>query len=423
LLVIYDQNAFIMDEKVFSKYQKFVIALLAFLQFTIVLDFAVLSPLGAQLMQVLSLTTSQFGMAVSVYAFSAGISGILTAGFADKFDRKKLLLFFYSGFIIGTFLCGIAPGYKFLLGARIIAGLFGGVISSISFAIVTDLFKMEVRGRVMGFVQMAFSTSQVMGIPIGLYLANKIGWHAPFLMITCFSLAVYFSIFFYLRPIDAHLKIKSDKNPFQHLLKIIGKREYLRAFIFNALLVTGGFMLMPFGSAFSVHNLGIIIEKLPMLYFVTGIFSMASAPLIGQFSDKVGKYYIFLLGSTLTMIIVLIYSNLGITAFWFATALNVLLMVGVMGRLISSSALITAIPVPADRGAFMGINSSIQQFSGGIASVIAGAIVSQSKSGALLHYDIIGYIVAVAVVITVAMLYMINKFVMQKSVKMATAQV
>ena len=124
----------------FSRYQAFVIAVLAFLQFTIVLDFMVLSPLSAILLDELSITTSQFGLVVSAYAFSAGASGLLAAGFADKFDRKKLLLFFYTGFIIGTLLCGIAPNYEFLLMARIVTGLFGGVIGSIIYAIITDLF-------------------------------------------------------------------------------------------------------------------------------------------------------------------------------------------------------------------------------------------------------------------------------------------
>lgn len=193
------------ENQAFNNYQIFVVALLAILQFSIVLDFMVLSPLGAQLMQELDVTTAQFGWVVSAYAFSAGFSGILAAGFADKFDRKKLLLFFYTGFIVGTFLCGLAPDYHLLLGARIVTGLFGGVIGSISFAIITDLFALEVRGRVMGFVQMAFSVSQIMGIPAGLYLANHWGWHAPFLMITGVSLLVYLSIWMYLKPIDAHL--------------------------------------------------------------------------------------------------------------------------------------------------------------------------------------------------------------------------
>src|SRR6476646_918277 len=180
--------------KRFSSYEKFVITILALTQFTVVLDFMVMSPLGDMLMKSMNLTTSQFGFAVSAYAFSAGISGLLTAGFADRFDRKKLLLFFYIGFIAGTFLCSMATSYETLLAARIVTGLFGGVIGSICLAIITDLFDIHHRGRVMGFVQMGFGASQVLGIPLGLYLANAWGWHAPFLWIGGMAIIVAFII-------------------------------------------------------------------------------------------------------------------------------------------------------------------------------------------------------------------------------------
>src|SRR5580765_8672839 len=152
--------------KKFSSYEKLVVAMLALTQFTVVLDFMVMSPLGDMLMKSMNLKTSQFGFAVSSYAFSAGISGLLTAGFADRFDRKKLLLFFYTGFILGTFICSITTSYPMLIAARIITGLFGGVIGSVSMAIVADLFTIERRGRVVGFIQMGFGASQVLGIPI-----------------------------------------------------------------------------------------------------------------------------------------------------------------------------------------------------------------------------------------------------------------
>ena len=401
--------------KVFSRYQIFIIALLAVLQFTVVLDFMVLSPLGAQLMKVLHLTTSQFGLAVSGYAFSAGFSGLLAAGFADRFDRKKLLLFFYTGFIIGTFLCGIAPRYYFLLTARIITGFFGGVISSISYAIISDLFDLKVRGRVMGFVQMAFATSQVMGIPVGLYFANRVGWHAPFLLITGVSLLEFIGIMIYMRPINEHLKVVSVRNPFQHLFKTLAHSEYLSAFVFSTLLVTGGYMIMPFGSAFSVNNLGIPMAQLPVLYFVTGIFSMAAGPFLGKISDVIGKYNVFTLGSIISIGIILYYTKLGITPFWLVVLLNTVLMFAVLSRLISASALITAIPSANERGTFMSINSSVQQLSGGIASIFAGLIVVQSASGKLMHYDTIGYIVVASMIITIIMIRSINKNVLVKS--------
>lgn len=401
----------------FSKYQIFIVVILAILQFTIVLDFMVLSPLGAQLMMELDITPQQFGWVVSAYAFSAGISGLLAAGFADRFDRKKLLLFFYTGFIIGTLLCGIAPDYTFLFFARIITGLFGGVIGSISFAIITDLFALQMRGRVMGFVQMAFATSQVMGIPIGLYLANLWGWHSPFLLIVGVSIIVGVAIIFFMKPIDAHLKIKNDKNPFQHLVSTVSRPYYLKGFGAIVLLATGGFMLMPFASAFTVYNLGISLDHLPMIYMATGICSMIAGPLAGRLSDQVGKYKVFFYGSLLMMIVLVWYCNLGITPLWLVIVANVIMFIGVTSRMISASALMTAIPNPADRGAYMSIQSSVQQISGGFASVLAGLIVVQTSSGVLLNYDILGYVVVLATMITMVMMYRIDKSIKQEASK------
>ena len=206
------------DNKViskFSRYQKFVISILALTQFTVVLDFMVMSPLGDMLMKSMSLSTVQFGVAVFSYAFSAGISGLLTAGFADSFDRKKLLLFFYVGFILGTLFCGLADTYPLLIAARIITGLFGGVIGSISMAIVSDLFPLEKRGRVMGFLQMGFGASQVLGIPISLYIANHWGWQSPFLMIVGLAFIIFLVIVLKLKPITAHLDKARETNAFK----------------------------------------------------------------------------------------------------------------------------------------------------------------------------------------------------------------
>lgn len=401
-------------EKLFTSYQVFVIVILSLLQFTVILDFMVLSPLGAILINQLHVTTSQFGLVVSAYAFSAGAAGLLTAGFADKFDRKKLLLFFYTGFITGTVLCAIAPSYQLLLLARIVTGIFGGVIGSISFAIITDLFKMEVRGRVMGFVQMSFAVSQVLGLPIGLVLANRFGWHAPFWMIAGAGTVLGIVMLLKLKPVDKHLHLKIDHNAFHHLLTTVTRVDYAKAFLATILLATGGFMLMPFGSAFSINNLGITLDQLPAVYLVTGASAIVFGPLIGKLSDKIGKFMIFAIGSVLTLVMVAIYTHLGRTPLWELILLNVVLFVGLTARMISSAALLTAIPDAKDRGAFMSINSSTQQISGGIASIIAGLIVVQATSGRLEKYDVLGYVVIVSILFSVVMLYYLNKRVQKK---------
>jgi len=393
----------------FTRYQKFVIAMLAFLQFTIVLDFTILSPLGAFLLRDLGIVTSQFGLVVSVYAFSAGISGLLTAGFADKFDRKKLLLFFYCGFVLGTLLCALSANFHFLLVARVVTGLFGGVIGSISFAIITDLFSLQVRGRVMGVVQTAFSASQVMGLPLGLYLANHHGWHAPFFIIAGVAVVVGVVIATFLKPIDQHLKVCSKVNPLRHLLKTMAQGRYLRGFAATILLATGGFMLTPFSSAFTVHNLGISLDRLPLVYMITGVSSMVLGPIMGRLSDAMGKYVIFCAGTALGMVMVGIYCNLGLTPIAWVIVVNVLLFAAIMARMVSSSALTSGIPDVEDRGAFMAVTSSLQQLSGGVASSVAGLIVVQSSDGRLLHYPTLGVVVMSAMFITIAMMYPIHR--------------
>lgn len=398
-------------EKTFTPYQIFIIAFLAFLHFTIILDFMVLSPLGAQLLKELNISTQQFGLVVSAYAFSAGAAGLLAAGFADRYDRKRLLLFFYAGFIVGTFLCGIAPNFHFLLAARIITGLFGGVIGSVSFAIITDLFAIQVRGRVMGFVQSAFAASQVLGIPVGLYLANAWGWHAPFLLIVGLSALAFGLIAWKMQPVDAHLDLQTGHSAARHLRNIVSRRRYLNGFSVTTLLATGGFMLMPFGSAFAVNNLGITLEQLPLVYMITGICSMITGPLIGHLSDKMGKYALFVVGSIVSMVLVVVYTNWGVTPLWTVIALNTVLFMGITSRMISSSALMSVVPDPADRGAFMGVNASVAQISGGIASAAAGMIITQRPDGYIEHYPTLGYVVVASMAITIGMMYSIHRLV------------
>ena len=406
--------------KTFGRYEIFLIAILAFLQFTIILDFMVLSPLSAILLTELKIKTSQFGMVVSAYAWSAGASGLLAAGFADKFDRKKILLFFYCGFIIGTMLCGVATDYRFLLIARIVTGIFGGVIGSVVFAIATDIFALEVRGRVMGFLQMAFAGAQVLGLPIGLYLANHFGWHSPFLMIVGVCVVILVLIILYLKPVTAHLKLKSERNPVEHLIKTLTTPRYARGFAATVLLATGGFMLMPFGSAYAVNNLKVSLDSLPVLYMITGICSMFAAPMIGKLSDAIGKYMVFCVCSVLLMISVVIYCNIPEMGFWLVVFFSIITFVNVSGRMVSASALMTAVPAPQDRGAFMSINSSVSMIAGGVASSIAGMIVYQLPSGNIVNYDILSYVVSGTTIVSIALMYMIDRMVTaRKSVVVA----
>jgi predicted MFS family arabinose efflux permease len=396
----------------FTSYQVIVIILLAITLFTVMLDFMVMSPLGDMLMKSMDLTTSQFGFAVSAYAFSAGISGLLTAGFADRFDRKKLLLFFYIGFIGGTLFCGLSNSYHLLIAARIITGLFGGVIGSISMAIMADIFSLEQRGRAVGFMQMAFGASQVLGIPISLYIANHWGWQSPFLMIVGLATIIWLIVIFKLQPVTKHLELKTEKNAITHLWHTLRLRDYRIGFLSTALMSLGGFMMMPWGSAFAVNNLGVTYAQLPILFMVGGVASLIIMPMVGKLSDKFDKFKIFTFAAVWMMIVVLIYTNLGHVPFWFIILMNILMMMGIMSRMVPAQALTSALPQMQDRGAFMSINSSLQQVAGGIAAAIGGMIVVQkTKTAPLQHYDTLGYVIVGIIIVNIIMVYRVSQII------------
>ena len=362
----------------------------------------VMSPLGDLLMKDLQVKPYQFGIVVSSYALAAGLSGFLTAGFADRFDRKRLLVFFYSGFIIGTLFCGLAKSYEQLVMARIFTGIFGGVMSSISMAIVADLFSLQQRGRVMGFMQMGFGLSQILGIPISLYIASKSSWQMPFYMIVGLSILMLTAILLALKPVRAHLDKKTDRSAFHHLLATVKNRNYRIGFMATAFMSLGGYFMMPWGSAFAVNNVGLSQKELPFLFMVVGVATFITMPIIGLLADKINKFQLFMWASIVMIASVLVYVELGETTLFVLIVVNIFMMGGIMARMVPSQALTSSVPELHDRGAFMSINASLQQIAGGIAAIIGGKIVWQaSPSAPLMNFDLLGYVVVGVILINI----------------------
>ncbi|HEY4150593.1 MAG TPA: MFS transporter [Chitinophagaceae bacterium] len=408
----------------FTAYQKLVILILALTQFTVILDFMIMNPLGDLIKKAFVLSPSQFAKAVSAYAFSAGIAGLLTAGFADRFDRKKLLLFFYTGFIAGTVFCGLAQSYWELMGARIVTGLFGGVVGSIGFAIIADLFSMELRGRVMGFIMMGFGASQVLGIPIGIYIAYHSNWHMPFLVTAGLAAGITVLIALKMQPVNKHLAAQHDRTALQHIWHTVKKRNYLIGFAATSLLQIGGYMMMPFGTIFALNNLRISSNDLTGLFIISGLCSVIIMPLIGRMSDRIDKFKIFVVASLWMMIIVVPYTHLGVTPFWEVMIFNILIMIGVLNRMVPANAITSAVPDVADRGSYMSVSAALQQVAGGIGSLIAGWIVLQkTPDSPMEHYSTLGYTVVGISALCILLMYRVNVMIKKKPVPQKKAEV
>jgi predicted MFS family arabinose efflux permease len=259
----------------------------------------------------------------------------------------------------------------------------------------------------MGFLQLGFGASQVLGIPISLFIANAYGWQSPFLMIVVLAIIIWFVILFKIKPIDEHLKVRAERRALVHLWKTLATRNYRIGFLATALWSLGGFMMMPWGSAFAINNLKVTEQQLPFLFMRAGLASLVIMPVIGKMSDRYDKFRIFAVASIWMMAMVIIYTNLTPIPFWIIVVLNILFMAGIMSRMVPAMALTTALPELSDRGAFMSINSSLQQIAGGFAAAIGGMIVVQKDNFAPLeHYDTMGYVI---VVISIAGIYTLSR--------------
>jgi predicted MFS family arabinose efflux permease len=267
----------------------------------------------------------------------------------------------------------------------------------------------------MGFMQMGFGASQVLGIPISLYLANAWGWQSPFLMIVALATIVWLLVVIKLKPVTKHLSEKTEQNAVMHLFNTISQKHYRIGFLSTAILSIGGFMMMPWSSAFSINNLHITQHQLPIVFMVSGVSSLLIMPIMGRLSDTIDKFKIFSIASIMMIVMVLIYTNLTPVPFGYILLLNILFMIGMMSRMVPAMALTSGLPKMQDRGAFMSINASLQQIAGGVAAIVGGMIVVQKdKYSPLENYNILGYIISILSLISVLMVYRVSKMVKQR---------
>ncbi|HMT00138.1 MAG TPA: MFS transporter [Saprospiraceae bacterium] len=368
-----------------------ILFLLAAINFTHILDFMIMMPLGNYLIPSFGLSASQFTILVSAYAFSAGISSFLAAFYANKYDRKQILIRGYLGFLIGTLACGLAPSYEWLLLARVTAGVFGGLLAAQVISIIADLIPFERRGKAMGRVMAAFAVSSTLGVPFALYLANLISWHAPFILVAVLGLALLPFLHKDLPSMTGHLTQQDPPSSTQVIKQVFANVNQRRALLFSGLMFMGHFMIIPFINPFLEFNKGFDKQHTPLVYLFGGICAFFAANIIGALSDKYGKWRTYIICLLLSLPLVVLITHLPdmhiawvvfIFCLWFTVA---------TGRGVTASTLISNVVEPQFRGSFQSFNSFMQQMGTGLASLVAGWVVIKNNDGSLLHYPALGY--------------------------------
>ena len=381
-----------------SKNERLIIVLLASINFTHILDFMIMMPLGNYLMPYFKLTPQQFTFLVGAYTLTAGISGFAAAFFVNRYDRKKVLLYGYTGFLLGTIACGIAPSYELLLAARVLAGLFGGLIGAQVLSIVADLIPYERRGAAMGAIMSAFAMASTFGVPFSLYLANIFSWHAPFLLVGILGIVIVPLVWKLVPPMSGHIQEEHGKR-IDVLMSVVKNPTQRLALLFSCLIMMGHFLIIPFINPYMEFNNGYPKSITPMIYLVGGISSFFAANILGRIADKYGKLQVFSVSVLASLFFVWLITNLPPVHFAIALALFGIWFVLATGRGVSAQAMISNVVDPKQRGSFMSFNSSVQQLGTAAASFISGIIVVQGPGGKILRYEWLGYLSIVILLI------------------------
>ncbi len=376
-----------------SKKERLVIFLLASINFTHILDFMIMMPLGNYLMPFFHISPKQFSLLVGAYPVTAFFSGFAAAFFVDRYDRKKILILAYIGFLTGTLACGFAPTYGSLLAARILTGLFGGLIGAQVLSIVADLFGYERRGAAMGAVMSSFAIASTIGVPFALYLSNIFSWHAPFIFVGLLGIVIVVLVIKFIPEMKEHVIEKAaGAQRFQVLLNVTQSREQRLALLFSALIMMGHFLIIPFINPYLEFNKNYSRDLTPMIYLVGGIASFFAAFILGRFSDKAGKLRVFTWSVLFSFAMVWLITNLPVLPFSIVLVFFATWFVVATGRAVTAQAMISNVVKAEQRGSFMTFNSSVQQLGTALASFLAGFIVTKDNAGRLQRYEWVGYL-------------------------------
>jgi predicted MFS family arabinose efflux permease len=365
--------------------------MLAALQFTVAVDFVIMMPLGPQLIRIFDINTPAFNLAVSAYAGAAGLSGICSALFLDRFDRKTALLTIYGGFTIGTLFCGLAPTYWTLVLARALAGCFGGIVGGISLAIVGDVVPEARRASAMGTVMSAFSVAQVAGIPLGLYLADKLSWHVPFVALAALSALIWICALIQLPKVRAHLALSRSETAIRRFAAILFNRDHLMALAFMAVITMGGFMIIPDLANYLVNNAGLSAPELRWVYLVGGAATLFTMNGVGRLADRFGRMRMFGIMMVCSMAAAFFITHLPAAPVAVVVATSTFFMISMTGRFVPAITMITSSVNSVHRGGFMSINSSVAQFSSATAAALAGCLIHDSPNHQLIGFGFVGW--------------------------------
>ncbi len=391
--------------------EKRLLYLLAGVQFFNIVDFMIMMPLGPMLSRSLGIDTAQFGLLVSSYTFAGAASGLAFALFADRFERKRLLMVIYALFIAATLACALSPSYEWLLVARALAGVFGGVLGAMVNTLVADNIAPQRRGQAMAVVSTAFALSTVIGVPAALWLAHHSGsgyfggWRAPFAAVGALALPLGLAIYHYLPKGSAPKPAALGElaGALGRIRAVLADRNHQTALLFAMVVMMSSFTVIPYLTIYATRNVGFPESLLWLMYLIGGGVTLFSSRRIGRWADQAGKLHVFRIMAALSALPMLAITHVGQVQPWVYLCITTTFFIMVNGRVVPSQALIAGAADNAVRGTFMGLHSCAMSLALGIASFTGGHVIAQAADGSIIHFNWAGYIAVSATALAIGL--------------------
>ncbi|MBC6996305.1 MFS transporter [Neolewinella lacunae] len=406
--------------------EKRLLFILAAVQFSHIIDFMIVMPLGKTIMEIFNISPGQFSWVVSAYAGAALTGNLISTAVIDRFDRRSALLVMFVGFTLGTLACAFAPSYPLLLLFRSCTGLFGGTLGALVLAIVSDVIPLERRASAMGWVMTAFSAASVVGVPSAIWIAAVYGWHAPFLVTAFIAACFLLMAYFFVPPLRGHLEASSGarsqvpgtnhgaregliddaaltpteqvfavrhplRRAFDPFVRIFSDPNQRAALLFTLTLMLGHFTIIPFIAPYMQLNIGFTDKSVSLIYFVGGLLTVVLMPLFGKLADRYGRMEVFSIASVFALFSIYFLTNLDTNSVVLGLLATSSFFVVASGRNIPATTMITSVVHPQNRGSFMSIRQSVNEMALFSSSVIAGFIITEGPDGRLQHYEWLGY--------------------------------
>jgi predicted MFS family arabinose efflux permease len=343
----------------------------------------IISPILPQIGDDLAIADAVLGTLVTAYSLMVGLFAILSGPVSDKFGRRRILLLGCATMAVALGLHSFVDSYVSFLGVRVFAGMAGGMLSGAAVSYIGDYFPYDRRGWATGWVMSGAAFGQIFGIPLGILMADRWGFRAPFYLFGVTMALTVFLIYFRI----PQPEVKRSKAPLtvgkaaSDYMAMLRRPEVAWAAVAYFVMFFGVAVFVIYLPTWLERDIGATGNQIAVMFLIGGVANVITGPQVGKLSDKIGRKGIILMAciglSILTLLTVPLVTNVTAAYFFFFFTMILVAM-----RISPFSALLTALVEDERRGSLMSLAVALGQLGFALGGAVAGPLFATVGFGA-----------------------------------------